>query len=1140
MKNIFKLILVAIVSISTLQAREVSLEDKISSLYISFFNRAADESGLTYWNNLATAAEDEGEDSLNTLKQLSAGFATHPTFGSTYDSMGNEAFIQAIYKNSLGQDGDADGVAYWTNLINNGKLRSDMVAEFMNAALITDITAENFPTLSQVELDAAIQRQNLITNKVSVAINFTKSLGILSNVTDSENPENDPSYLASIEVLKDITTEASTATQTISKLNDLRTDTTNAIAIINNDWKFTFNALEYSTIISKATGRTWLDRNLGASTECSTQKDAECYGDYYQWGRDKDGHEQLGSAITLKAFSTLKANTEKFVISNNDWTQADTSGALRSENWDICPVGYEVPTIDELLAETQSSENTLNIPFSGQRTKSGPMKNKATDAYLQSNTASTSGFTKMLKSNTSILATRTTAAPIRCIKTQTITGIVIDSAVAGLDYTCSSGNSGVTNANGEFTCQVGDIVSFSLAGIYLGEVPATAIITPRLLFAGNNPAAALNFAQLLQTLDSDGDPSNGIDIDEALLATLGTIDFTSLTFDEDMQEQLGSGTPLVSESDAQEHLNETFAALSIDEYADPVTPVDPVGTNNAPTITSSATASVDENQNAAIDINATDSDADTLVYSISGTDADSFNINSSTGIVIFKAAPDYENKNSYTFTVLVSDGNLADTQNITISILNVAETEPTLDNSTGSVDENSATGTAVGNITISVVGDTAITAITLSGTGSDNFEVSTSGAITVKTGASLDYETTQSYSLTAVATNSAGNSASVDLTVSVANITDSVPILTDFTGFIDENVTIGTVVGNITAIDDGSHITAFTLNDTTNFEVDATGHITTGTTFDYEITTSYSLIVTATNGIGVSASVNVTIDVNNIGDFYIKSVVYDNSRTTTPDDDKLYVYFDQEVNPNSVGIASVYDIQNIGIIGNSSVGDYNDTNFHRHKVSLNSTGTASTAFVPNNTSISIVPTSIQDSLGEYLEIDTNPIIVAAFKPILKSGQILSYEEDGTAVTDSSVKDDGYYERGITRSYTNNGDNTVTDNVRGLMWEDLPARTGTVEAGQAYCASLDLGGYTVGEWRLPTIIELQGLVDFSQSNPSIDGEFENTALGYYLSDSANVNRGGHSLWVIYFISGNTSSTSIIQSDTHSYRCVRIVE
>lgn len=195
-----------------------------------------------------------------------------------------------------------------------------------------------------------------------------------------------------------------------------------------------------------------------------------------------------------------------------------------------------------------------------------------------------------------------------------------------------------------------------------------------------------------------------------------------------------------------------------------------------------------------------------------------------------------------------------------------AAVTPTLAASTGTIEENASAGTAVGNITISNAGGTPITAITLSGTGSTDFEVSTLGDITVKAGAVIDFETRPSYALTAVATNTGGASSSVTVTITVANIVETVPSLAPFAGSIAEDATIGSVVGTITATAEGSSITAFTLSDTTNFAVSAAGEITTTTTLDFETTSSYALTVYATNTLGSSSSVSVTISVARVAE----------------------------------------------------------------------------------------------------------------------------------------------------------------------------------------------------------------------------------------------------------------------------------
>ena len=70
---------------------------------------------------------------------------------------------------------------------------------------------------------------------------------------------------------------------------------------------------------------------------------------------------------------------------------------------------------------------------------------------------------------------------------------------------------------------------------------------------------------------------------------------------------------------------------------------------------------------------ATDADGDTLTYSISGSD---IAIDSSSGVLTFAAAPDYETKSSYAATVTVTDGTTAVTQDITVSINNLNDNTP--------------------------------------------------------------------------------------------------------------------------------------------------------------------------------------------------------------------------------------------------------------------------------------------------------------------------------------------------------------------------------------------------------------------------------------------------------------------------------
>lgn len=99
----------------------------------------------------------------------------------------------------------------------------------------------------------------------------------------------------------------------------------------------------------------------------------------------------------------------------------------------------------------------------------------------------------------------------------TSVGVLTDSPIGGVEYLTSSGYAGLTDAEGQYNYNPGETVEFRVGGISLGTVPATATVTP-LELAGDGPDAqnkVLNLLVLLQSLDADGDPSNGITISEA-------------------------------------------------------------------------------------------------------------------------------------------------------------------------------------------------------------------------------------------------------------------------------------------------------------------------------------------------------------------------------------------------------------------------------------------------------------------------------------------------------------------------------------------------------------------------------------------------------------------------------------------------
>ena len=92
------------------------------------------------------------------------------------------------------------------------------------------------------------------------------------------------------------------------------------------------------------------------------------------------------------------------------------------------------------------------------------------------------------------------------------TGQFLDSAVEGLRYETPTQH-GFTNQFGSFSYIPGESIKFYLGSTFLGEVLAQTELTPLdLMGAGDDPDKLQNLLRVLQTLDADNDPSNGITI----------------------------------------------------------------------------------------------------------------------------------------------------------------------------------------------------------------------------------------------------------------------------------------------------------------------------------------------------------------------------------------------------------------------------------------------------------------------------------------------------------------------------------------------------------------------------------------------------------------------------------------------------
>jgi uncharacterized protein (TIGR02145 family) len=280
-------------------------------------------------------------------------------------------------------------------------------------------------------------------------------------------------------------------------------------------------------VTNPTTGKTWMDRNLGASQVATSSTDAASYGDLYQWGRRSDGHQCRNSATSTALSSTDQPTNGNFIVSPNtpyDWRNPQNTNLWQGVNGvnNPCPSGYRIPTSTELNSERLSwvsnDQNgamisALKLPLSGRRFQStGNLLDLGISGNYYSSTTNSTYVEYLLfqsssNSATNTISNRSMGMTARCIKeiigsigalncgSSTLTGNLISgSAATGVSVTVpyTSGNGGTHNGQTVSSTGVTGLTATLTAGTFavgLGSLTYTITGTPS---ASGTASFALN------------------------------------------------------------------------------------------------------------------------------------------------------------------------------------------------------------------------------------------------------------------------------------------------------------------------------------------------------------------------------------------------------------------------------------------------------------------------------------------------------------------------------------------------------------------------------------------------------------------------------------------------------------------------
>lgn len=203
------------------------------------------------------------------------------------------------------------------------------------------------------------------------------------------------------------------------------------LAVFNGTkWSFWEPEIVNIPTVTTATGRVWMDRNLGAAQVATSISDTSSYGSLYEWGRLTDGHQQRNSAIINVTSSTDVPGHANYIAGTSlNWRSPPNNSLWQGVDGtnNPCPSGFRIPTLTEFIAEraTFSSPNAagafaspLKLPAAGMKNyNSGTINSEGAVAYYWTSTINSGYPTAFYPSSANGLPTyHNYGFSIRCIK----------------------------------------------------------------------------------------------------------------------------------------------------------------------------------------------------------------------------------------------------------------------------------------------------------------------------------------------------------------------------------------------------------------------------------------------------------------------------------------------------------------------------------------------------------------------------------------------------------------------------------------------------------------------------------------------------------------------------------------------------
>jgi len=423
---------------------------QLQELYVAYFGRAADPTGLDYWTEQGT-----------TTKAFAAHMHAQAEFQNAYGSKSVEAQVNQIYKNLFDREADVTGLTYWTQQINLGVLKVAEIANDLIWAAQNNSGSEDDKTALENRTNAAV------AYTAEVKTSTANILAYQPTTTDpwvaGDNITEGVTYLSGID--KDTAHTASGITDSIAKFSAAATDAAKSLVFTKDvidsltggsgDDTFTGdnNTISAADSVTGGAGTDTLKlTNTLTLPDMSGVEKLEL-GDFTMANFDISGTDYSDITTLVEDTSTVVASTLTLGVGVGvelkDITGANATISVAGDKWTSGTF---------TITDSGDSTNAIDLDFTSTKTTAVTIKENGT-ATSYAKIANTGAKAKTVNIDADYKLTLEDVAVATKIDASASSGtLVLDSAVNGVTFT---GGTGSDTLNVDIADAVGRTMTYS-------------------------------------------------------------------------------------------------------------------------------------------------------------------------------------------------------------------------------------------------------------------------------------------------------------------------------------------------------------------------------------------------------------------------------------------------------------------------------------------------------------------------------------------------------------------------------------------------------------------------------------------------------------------------------------------------------